>query len=327
MKIISSLVVAALFLSSGLSAQTKPCFSMNDATNSAVAATSAYGFAGSNFHALQWTPATTHVAHGMTIFTGTGSSWGGYQTLEIWSDDATTKQPKARLVGGTFEMPKSTSSGWYGTNFDKIQILSKGTKYWIIWGEPGLSALPAEPASASLLTRLWKTGATAAWKTGGSWGFKFRLYCSHIDQQFGGIYGTACSGTAGHTATSFANTAPKIGNAAFRIEATGIPSGAASILILGAKKTFPSIPFSGAAPGCFLNTDIVMLLVGVSGTGDHRAKPAVGATGHISFALPLPNTASLVGNFLGTQIAVHDVKSKNALPMVFTNALRITFQK
>jgi hypothetical protein len=327
MKLISSLVVAALFLSPGISAQTKPCFSLNDATNAASNAITAWSSGGAYHWALQWTPSATHVAQGMTIWTSS-MHLQGFHTLEIWTEDSKTLQPGVRLTGGTFAMPKGTVAGWYGTNFDKVQVLTKGTKYWIVWGEPGWSALPHQVGSTNILPMARRlVGTTGAWAAATGWGFKFRLFCSRLDQQFIGTFGTACSGSAGNVATTYSNTEPKIGNANFRIEAAGIPSGAASILLLGAKKTFPGVPFGGVAPGCYLNTDMVLLLVGVSGTGNHRAKPAPGAAGHISFALPIPSTASLVGNYLGTQIAVHDVKSKNALPMVFTNALRITFQK
>lgn len=325
MKTISSLVVAALFLSAGLSAQTKPCFSMNDKTNAAANAITAWSSGGAYHWALQWKPAATHVAQGMTIFTGS-KHLQGFHTLEIWSDKSSA--PGSRLTGGTFAMPKGTPNGWYGTNFDKVQVLTKGTTYWIVWGEPGWSALPHETGSANILPLARRlVSATGAWTAATGWGFKFRLFCSRLDQQFVGTFGTACSGSAGNVATAFSTTEPKIGNAEFRIEGVGIPSGAASIMLLGAKKTFPGIPLGAVAPGCYLNTDMVLLLVGVSGTGNHRAKPAPGAAGHMSFALPLPNTPSLVGQYLGTQIAVHDVKSKNQLPMVFTNALRITFQK
>ena len=326
MKTLSRLAVTVLFLGAGLSAQTKPCFSMNDSTNTATTAISSWGFAGANFWALKWTPGSNHVAQGMTIFTGNQNT-DGFDTLEIWSHDSTGQQPKARLTGGTWIMPKGTPNGWYGTNFDKVQVLTKGTTYWIVWGEPGWSALPHDPTAAAGLPLMRRAGTTGSWTGSTSWGFKFRLFCSRLDQQFVGDYGTPCSGSAGMLATCFSITEPKLGNAAFRVEATGVPSGAASILILGAKSTFPSIPLTGVAPGCYLNTDIVVLLVGVSGTGDHRAKPATGAVGHIAFGLPIPTTTTLAGNYLGTQVAVHDVKSTNPLPMVFTNALRITFQK
>lgn len=104
-----------------------------------------------------------------------------------------------------------------------------------------------------------------------------------------------------------------------------MPSGAASLLLLGGNKAFTPLSLNAIAAGCYLNTDILAMFVGKSGTGDQRAKLSVGATNHVTFGLPIPNSSSLKGAFLGTQIAVFDLKSKNALPMVFTNGLQITF--
>lgn len=325
MKTLSSLLAASLMFCTALSAQTKPCFSMNDSTNSASSAITAKAFAGPGYWALQWTPGSTYVAQAMTIFTGS-KYLDGYHSLEVWSNDATAKKPKARLAGGTWFLPKGSVNGWYGTNLDKIQVMTKGTTYWIVWGEPGWSALPHQVGGKPILPLVRKVGLTGSWTAStAGWGFKFRLFCSRQDGLNVKPVGNACVGVAKLLPTVFTNTPPKIGNAAFRLEGTGVPSGAASVLILGGMKNFKPIPLKLVAPGCFLNTDILMLIIGKSGTGNLQAKTTVGAVNHVSFGLPIPNTASLKGSFLGTQIAVLDAKSKNQLPMVFTNGLQITF--
>ncbi len=325
MKNSSTLLLASLLLSTALSAQTKPCVSMNDSTNKATGLITAKSFAGPGHWALQWTPGSTYVAQSLTIFTGS-KYLAGFHSLEVWSQDAKTKKPGVRLAGGTWYLPKGTVQGWYGTNLDKIQVLAKGTTYWIVWIEPGWSNLPHEVGGKPSLPLVRRSGSVGSWTMTPAWGFKFRLYCSPQDKVVLKPVGKPCTGAEKLIATSFSNTFPLVGNSAFRIEGTGVPSGAASFLLLGAKKAFQPIPLNAAATGCFLNTDIVMLLVGKSGTGNQQAKPAVGAAHHVRFDLPIPNNTSLKGSFLGTQIAVFDAKSKNKLPMVFTNGLQITFQ-
>jgi hypothetical protein len=319
------ILFAGLFLGAALSAQTKPCFSMNDANNNATRLFTLKSSKGPNFWALKWTPKTTLIAQGMTVYTHSRFR-DGFFSLEIWSDDAQLKQPKARLVGGTWFLPKGTAAGWYGTNFDNPQVVLKGKTYWFVWIEGGFSGVPNDNKSTNTLPLMTKIGGVGNWKGTVGWGFKCRLYCSKLDQKTVIPVGKSCSGTTKQVPTSFSITAPRVGNSKFRIEGTGVPSGAATWLFLGRNKNFKPLSLSPAAPGCWLNTDVFFLLVGKSGTGNQQATPQVGAAHHVFFPLPIPNDPKLLGVFVGAQIAVHDMRSSNPIPMVFTNGLQITIQ-
>jgi hypothetical protein len=322
MRLPLSFLLASLLVGGTLTAQTKPCFGMNDAN---TRATTAISLKGPNvwFTAVKWTPGSTVVAQGMSVFTG--NKFGDvYQTLEVWSHDATADAPKARLTGGTMAIPKGTVHSWIGTNFDKVQVMVAKTTYWLVWGEPGWSYSPNDPLSTQKLPTRRRAGATAAWGALGSWGFKFRMFCNRQDGARAKTIGNPCASSAGLVPTNFTNADPKVGNADFRLEGTGVPSGAPALLILGARKNWVSLPLVAAGKGCWLNTDIVFVFGGRSGTGNHQATFSVGAANHVLFPFPIPNNSTLAGVFLGTQIAVLDAKSSSALPLVLTNGLQIT---
>ncbi len=325
MKTSSLLLVASLSIGASISAQTKPCLAMNDATSNASRLITAKSSAGPGYWALQWSPKSTYVARAMTIFTGS-RFLSGFHSLEVWTHNPSTKLPGVRLAGGTWYLPKVSPHAWYGTNLDKPQILRKGATYWIVWIEPGWSNLPHQVGGMPSLPLLHRNGPNGTWASIKPWGFKFRLYCKLRDRPSLRPVGQPCSGADRRLATSFANTLPQIGNAAFRIEGTGVPSGAVSLLILGANKAFQPVSLSPLAPGCFLNTDVLLFVIGKSGSGDQQSKPAIGAAHHVVFGIPIPASGGLKGTFLGTQIAVLDAKSTHQLPMVFTNGLQVTFQ-
>ncbi len=317
------LLTAGLFLGAALHAQTAPCFSLNASNNNATRVFSAKSSAGPNSWALRWTPSQVLVAQAMTIYTHSRYR-DNFHSLEIWSDDSAKKVPLARIGGGTWVMPKGTPSGWYGTNFDRPIVLNKGRTYWLVWVEGGWSGIPSDFSSIKTLPLMRRVGNGAWQASSQAWGFKFRLFCSLLDQKTVSPIGKSCSGSTKAKPTTFTTQPPSIGNTRFRIEGTGVPSGAVSFLILGGKKNFQPVSLGTAAPGCWLNTDLVLLLLGKSGTGNQQANLRVGAANHVFFPLPVPADRNLVGAYLGVQIAVHDVKSKNPLPIVFTNGLRIT---
>ncbi|GEM_PF-1750772 len=319
------LLCAGLLLGTALSAQTKPCFSMNDSNNNAVRLISVKSSKGPNLWALKWTSPSLLIARGMTIYTNSKYR-DGFQSLEIWSDDPQAKQPKARMGGGTWFLPKGTPSGWYGTNFDKVQILQKGKTYWFVWAEGGWSGIPNDKTSTAKLPLMSKIGGVGSWKGQIPWGFKCRLYCSLLDQASVKPVGKSCMGSTQELPTTFSNTAPNVGNASFRIEGTGVPSGAPAWLILGRNSNFKPVSLAPIAPGCWLNTDIFFLFVSKTGTGNQQASPQVGAAHHIVFPLGLPNDQRLKGLFFGAQIMVFDKNATSTLPMVFTNGLRVTIQ-
>ena len=321
----SKLLLAGLIICSAINAQTKPCFSMNDANNNASRLFTVKSSKGPNMFAVKWTAPSLLIVQGMRIFTASRFR-ANFHSLEIWSDDSLLKHPKARLGGGTYFLPKGTPGGWYGTNFDQAQVLQKGKTYWFVWIEGGWSGIPHDNKSTNTLPLMTKIGSVGNWRGTSPWGFKCRLYCSKLDQKFMISVGKSCSGSTKMVPTAFSNTAPTLGNGNFRIEGTGVPSGAAAWLFLGRNKNFKPISLSPFAPRCWLNTDVFFLFLGKTGTGNQQASPQVGAAHHIVFPLGLPNDTRLKGVFVGAQIAVHDMKSTSSLPLVFTNGLQFTIQ-
>ncbi len=321
----SKLLVAGLILCSALTAQTKPCFSLNDSNNNVSRLFTVKSNKGPNMWAVKWKASAFLVARAMRIYTRSQYR-DNFHSLEIWSDDPVLKQPKARLVGGTYFLPKGAPNNWYGTNFDNPQIFLKGKTYWFVWIEGGWSGIPHDKAGSTQLPLMTKIGSAGNWKGALGWGFKCRLYCSNLDQKFMSPFGKSCGGSTKAIPTAFSNTDPKLGNTKFRLEATGVPSGAVAWLFLGRNKNFKPISLAPFANGCWLNTDIFFLFVGKTGTGNQQATPQVGAAHHIVFPLGLPNDPKLKGVFVGAQFAVHDMRASNPLPLVFTNGLRFTLQ-
>ncbi len=321
----TKLLLAGLLLCSAVTAQTKPCFSTNDANNNASRLFTVKSSLGPNMFAVKWTAPSLLIAQGMRIFTASRYR-DNFHSLEIWSDDPVLQQPKARMGGGTYFLPKGTPGGWYGTNFDQVQVLQKGKTYWFVWIEGGWSGIPHDKQGKTKLTLKTKIGGVGNWKGAVPWGFKCRLYCSKLDQKFMVPVGKSCGGSTAQTPTAFSNTAPNLGNGNFRIEGTGVPSGAPAWLILGRNPNFKPISLGSIAPGCWLNTDLFFLFVGRSGSGNQQSSPQVGAAHHVMFPLGLPNDPRLKGLFIGAQIAVFDKGSSRPLPMVFTNGLRMTLQ-
>src|SRR5688572_33500802 len=83
-------------LATTLFAQARPCASLNDATNSATPAITAFAFAGPTSLGWQFTPSTPVVAQALRIFTGNTMSANSMK-LEIWSNDTATNLPLAQI--------------------------------------------------------------------------------------------------------------------------------------------------------------------------------------------------------------------------------------
>ncbi|MHC4897327.1 MAG: hypothetical protein ACYTGW_09500 [Planctomycetota bacterium] len=322
MKLTTSLVLTTVLCAVALDAQTQPCFGMNDTNTNVSNAVTAASLSGPGYWAYQFTPASVLVVRGGRVYTGNKFS-DAFMSLEIWSHDTTTKLPKARLVGGTWKNAKPTAIGWYGTNFDKLQILTKGTTYWLVWVEPGFSTPPIEPNGTTMVSTAIRYGTGAFTSRTGQAALKCRLYCSLIDVQGVTVNGNPCASRAGKLGSTFCQVVPSVGNASFRIEGTGLPSTARAYLALGLNKAWSSVSLSPIAPGCFQHTDFVAFVVHQTGTGDVRSAAALG---HVNYVAPIPNNSALKGIYVGAQIGVVDAASTNLLPMVFTNGLKIVIQ-
>lgn len=317
-----TLHLAVLLLALPLAAQTAPCASANDSNNTFnTGSVTAFGFAGAGNYAYQYTPAVPIVAQAMRIITARPiSTASGFMSLEIWSD--ASGLPGARLAGGSWKTDFGPASAvWQGTNFDAPVVMLPATNYWLVWIEPHSSNLPVEPGGATLLPAAYRAG-TGAWATRTPAAFKFRLYCSLLDDINVVVNGTGCPSSTGAQGTLFANQMPTVGNADFRVEGTGFPSASLAVLALGVIQGFPSFPLPGLPAGCQQNTDILRtLVVGITGTGDVRATTRLG---HVSSPLPIPANPALVGLYLATQLAVFDAANTAPIPLVTSNALQLT---
>ena len=170
------LVIAGI--AGSLAAQTPPCISQNDATNSVGTSITAFGFGGPGVNAYQFTPTTSLVLWAAEIYTASTAATTprGYQTLEIW-DTSLLFLPQTRLGGGTWQNQATNplTPAWQGANFDAPVTLAANQTYWLVWRESGGNLLPYEPGgtqavwacaaapSASVAWRPRTAAGTQAW--------------------------------------------------------------------------------------------------------------------------------------------------------------------
>jgi hypothetical protein len=304
-----------------LAAQSTPCVSANDATNTVGMSVSAFPFSGPNNFAYRITPATAVVLQSAQLYTASSLSTSGYMTLEIY-DESGAGLPGNRLAGGTLQTSNALGLGWWGASFDGLAVLQAATNYWLVWREAGGARLPYEPG-----------GTTVPWArfTGGNWvlqttqqPLKWRGFCSLLDGQGRTPIGFACGASTGKVPAAFANYAPTVGNAGFQFEATGFANGAIALAVIGANPSWSPFAVPGAPSGCDLNVDPMVVATLTVGSGNQQASHTVGAAGHCFFDLPIPANPALVGFAVDAQFAGFDAGAAAALPFVFTNALRAT---
>lgn len=319
-------LVVSLFASM-LMAQTPPCLAENDQNPVGQGVVSV----GSHilYTATRITPATTQLVRGIRIYTSNdfGPAQGEYQTLEIWSDDTgSTNLPMNRLAGGSWfalpsEVPPFTFR-WQGCTLDNPVQLQAGLNYWIVRVEPGWCGVPNNNGGVQL-PMIYKTATQSAWSapTTGPWtAFTYRLYCSPLDDQGVVPIGAGCPTSSNRTPATFTNHRPIVGNVDFSIECTGLPPGVPVVNVLGVVQNFPSVPLPGTN-GCLAHTDDSVVLSDVVGTGTVRSDRVFG---HVRFAIPIPANAALQGLYFGSQVAALDPGATASLPIVTSNALRIT---
>ena len=316
----------SLLLSMSLAAQTTPCLALNDQNTAVSAAITSFGFAGPNVQGWQITPATVLLAQSLQIYTGNVNFTPGFETLEVWDNNPVTNLPNARLAGGTWQIDRNlgapaTGNAWQGCNLDAIATLLPGFSYWIVWTDPGFSTVPTEPGGTTVPSAR-RSGTT--WAAAAASALKVRVHCNLLDSASSAPYGPACATSQGRLGTLFTNQAPSIGNGFFRVEGTGFTAGSTALLLLGVNPSWMSVPIPGLPSGCALNTDLYVLLTGVTGTGTTVRSVAgtPGYAGNVTFPLPIPGDPSLVGFFLAAQVGVIDAGAAVPLPVVMSNALR-----
>lgn len=314
-------LLALAFTVGALAAQSVPCVSANDATNTVGTSLSGYPFSGPNVVAYRITSPNAVVLRAAQVYTASTLSASGYMTLEVY-DETAAGLPGTRLAGGTFQTSSALGLGWWGASFDGFALLQPATNYWLVWREPGASRLPYEAGGVT---------TTFARFTGGNWvvqaslqPLKWRGFCAPLDGQGRAPIGNACASSAGNFPAAFANYAPAVGNANFQFEATGFAAGGIALAVLGANPGWTPFPVPGAPAGCDLNADPTVVVTVPVGTGNQQASHTVGAAGHCYFDLPIPANPALVGFAIDAQFAGLDAGAVASLPFVFTNALRAT---
>ncbi len=315
MRILALLLLAAL--ACPIQAQSAPCLAFNDTTNFASGALSTYGFAGPNRRAWQITTPTAAVIAGIRVYTGNTLLSGDiFMSLEIYSDSSGL--PGTRLGGGTWKIVPA--SAWQGATLDQPVTLAAGSSAWVVWSDPGFSALPLD-SGGLLLPTVTPSGGT--WAVAPSSALKVRLYCGPLDGPGIANLGPSCLGGNGSQPAAFTNQTPAVGNASFAVEATGWFSNQPVLLAYGVMPNWVSLPNPLLPLGCAQNTDIVDTLFAVSGSGNSRGPTAAG---HVRFALPIPNDPGMLGGFVAFQAAGFDVSAQAIVPLVTTNGVQVTVQ-
>lgn len=313
----SSLLATALLSLASLGAQTAPCFSMNDANNTVSNLIYSSSFAGPNVNAWQITPAAPLVVQSLRILTGNNyPSTGPSMSLAIWDENPATSLPGTRLGTGSWATVRPNH--WQGCNLDAVVAMQPSTNYWIVFTEPGWSTVPIEPNGipmnqARLSSGVWTSASTGA--------LKLRLYCGLLDDLDLTPSGSACNAAAGGAGTVFTNDTPMLGNTSFYVEGSGFPGNTLALLLLGLNPNWVSFPLPGGDPSCMLSTDPLTVITGFTGIGDVRAATTLG---HVPYPLGIPNINSLVGLNVIVQIAALDPASTYGVPLMTSNALRIT---
>ena len=312
------LCALAALLSPVLCAQTPPCLAMNDQSTNVPNIITAYAFSGPTSWGWQITPTTPLIARAAQIYTANTVSKVD-MVLEIWSHDPATSLPLARLAGGAWKISTASPLMWQGTNLDAPITLVPPNSYWLVWTEPGGCRVPYETGGTTLPAARRPSGG--AWATTAATELKFRIFCNLLDAKNVKPKGPSCSTPAG-LGSLYTNQAPTVGNAEFLLDGSGFPSGASAALLLGVQPAFPSVPLPGGNPLCLLHTDIVIIVSGLTGTGNVRQ--TAGSSGHVFFPLAVPAIPGLAGGYLGAQLAVLDSTSAYSIPFATTNGLQIT---
>lgn len=305
-------------------AQTPPCVGLNDATNVAVTGISSTNLSAvSNRRAYRYTPSATYSVAAGTVYTtpSAANTQAHFMSLEVWSDDAVTGKPLARLIGTTWGLKNpATGTRWQGGNFDNTATLTAGVPYWIVWIEPGGSVLAQEPTGTAAFLTTMATSTTAA---GALWTVsttpvapKARLYCNKLEGVALVNIGDGCAGSLNTVGTLFAQTEAQIGNLNFTLEGFGFVPNAPAILALGFTPNFPAINIG--TPGCNLYTDLAFIIEGLS-TGVGHWRQATFA-GHVKYNLGIPADPGLIGYYVTAQLAVVDLAIP-VVPLSMSNAI------
>lgn len=312
-------------LGAALAAQSTPVFQLNS-QNLVSAATSGYG-ALPNRRGFQFTVPQNITVAAAEICTS-NASVPGFHRLELMTDSG-GRPSGNQLTRGTWKIDVGAPDRWQGTDFDRPASLLANTPYWLVWNDPGQSSMPQPLSGAVYLPIANYDAITDTWTLPSSLhALPFRLYSGRLDRQGVVQHGEPCAGFLNRIGTLYANQDPTLGNAGFRLEGSGYPGGGLAFLVIGFDPLFqslylPGTPISPRTPqGCFLHTEALTTLTGITGLGDVRS---AAAAFHVAFPLPVPATPGLHGLLLTTQIVCVDQGNiVDPLPLMTSNGLHIT---
>jgi len=312
LKLAGFAVVVAML--SPLTAQTAPCNSLNDSNDIVRPLVS---FTGLQTWAYQIAPTQSLTVQAVRLFTENRFEPNEHMSLSIWSHNGATQFPRQSLGRGTFVVD-TTGPKWQGTNLDRKVSLIGGEKYWIVWEEPGGSQIPIEPQPATRVPVARLSGSS--WAAGGFGAVKYRLYCSLLDDATVIPAGPACAQGTGATGTVFSNHVPTVGNADFSLEATGYGPSSPGVWFLGGNLAWVPLPLPGAPAGCSLNTDVIITVPAMTGSGPVNSSST---NGHAVLGIAIPNVPALAGGAFQGQFAAVDFSASAAIPVVSSNALKL----
>jgi hypothetical protein len=298
------------------SAQTPRCQGFNDQTNSVSNAITPAALNGPTSRAFRFTASCTQPLRSARLFTSAPNR-SFAMSLEIWSDNAATQLPLARLGGGTCVLPLAQPTAWYGVNFDVPVPVTANGSYWLVWIDPGFLQTPYETGGVDLLP--------GARFSGGSWiadtarELKLQLFDVLLDDFGVSTQPDACASSQGKLGTIFTNELPARGNVNFAIEGTGFTPGAPAVLFLGIIPSFGQVPLAGTN-GCFLHNELTASLSTSVFTGVLRSTTP---SGNLLLPFPIPNFPPLQGQVVTAFFAAIDAGSAFPLPVVTSNGLQL----
>jgi hypothetical protein len=317
MKPITSLLVPVLL--SGLCYAQTPCHAEFDGNTFA----DSWSMGGPNYtDCIKTSTSKSLVVFAVQVFTGERT---GTSVVGIWSHDPTKDEPKAELARGSWSM--SMTNSWQGANLSQPVVLTQGTTFWVSWIPVNGSQCSTQGNGSTLpgiQTYKWSPTNSAPWNgpyKGHQW--KFRLWCVPISAVTGvTVIGQGCTDGFGKVGTWGTNQVPSVGNQNFQLLGKDLPPSSRALVIVGLNKNMNSIDLGAAgASGCFLHSDSVVELILTTTAGT----PSL-SDGTLTLPAAIPNTASLKGFYLRSQLAVADANSRRPLPAIFTNGLGITIQ-
>lgn len=318
---------ALLLAAAAAKAHGTVCLANNDATAAVSGALTQSLSSGARVHAWQLFVGRTVFPQAAFLFTASPVR-DDYMQLEIWTDS--NGAPGVRILHGAMASPQSSAAGWLGANFENTGLLSRNVPYWFVWVEPGDSIVPEEPGGNPIP---YVTLGPNGWSSVQQSPVKLRLFCGDtIDSVEVLRQGFSCGTSFNTQPSAWSNEHPNVGNAGFRIEGVHLPPGENAWMLVGFDPNFIGLALDqllGAPLFCFLHTEVRAvrsLLVGTAGIGSAPATARPTPSGHVLFPLPIPGDPTLAGTVALVQIVAVDPGANVTLPIVTTNALRITIQ-